>query len=273
MARSSEDFFSGLLSLVRAAWRGRGREILIRGVLTLLLAAGLVALLATSKYGFDFAAIWTYRGLLLKGLLLTLAATAVAYVLGFALGIVVALLRLSRRLVFRHLGDLYVEVFRSTPFLVQLSLFYFGIAPILGLDNKFVIGTISLALFAASYSGEIIRAGIESIDRGQVEAARSLGLSRGQTMRFVVLPQALKRMIPPLTGELIALTKESSLLFFIGVVELFAVANQAGADTYRYLEAFLVAGLCYMIINVPLSLLSRRLEKKLSTSGKAGDHL
>ncbi len=246
-------------------------RILIRIALTLLLAGAFTALLSTSDY--SFGAIWAYRSLLLKGLLLTLAATAAAYVLGFGLGIGVALLRLSRSIVPRHLGDLYVEIFRGTPFLVQLSLFYFGIAPMLGIDSKFLIGTVSLGLFAASYSGEIIRAGIESIERGQVEAARSLGLSRRQTMRYVVLPQALKRMIPPLTGELIALTKESSLLFFIGVVELFAVANQAGADTYLYLEAYIVAGFCYLLINIPLSLLSRGLEKRLSTSKTPGDHL
>lgn len=246
-------------------------RILVRVFLTLLLAGVLVALLWTSDY--RFGAIWAYRQLLFEGLLLTLAATAVAYVLGFGLGIGIALLRLSRSIVPRHLGDLYVEIFRGTPFLVQLSLFYFGIAPLMGIDNKFLIGTVSLGLFAASYSGEIIRAGIESIERGQVEAARSLGLSRGQTMRHIVLPQALKRMIPPLTGELIALTKESSLLFFIGIVELFAVASQAGADTYLYLEAYFVAGLLYLLINLPLSLLSRGLEKKLSTAQKAGGHL
>jgi polar amino acid transport system permease protein len=246
-------------------------RILIRIVLTLLLAGVVIVLLVRSDY--SFGAIWAYRTLLLKGLLMTLAATAAAYVLGFGLGIFVALLRLSRNIIFRHLGDMYVEVFRGTPFLVQLSLFYFGIAPLFGIDSKFLIGTVSLGLFAASYSGEIIRAGIESIERGQVEAARSLGLSRGQTMRHVVLPQALKRMIPPLTGELIALTKESSLLFFIGVVELFAVVNQAGADTYLYLEAYLVAGLCYMLINIPLSLISRGLERRLSTAERPGDHL
>jgi len=251
----------------------RSRELLVRVALTVVLCGALVGLLATSKVGFNFGAIWAYRLLLAKALLITLATTATAYVIGFPLGIVIAMLRLNRRLVLRHLGDMYVEVFRGTPFLVQVSVIYFGIAPLFGIDSKFVIGTVSLGLFAASYSGEIIRAGIESIERGQVEAARSLGLSRPQTMRHIILPQALKRMIPPLTGELIALTKESSLLFFIGVVELFAVASQAGADTYLYLEAYAVAGLLYASVNVPLSLVSRRLERRLSTAERPGGHL
>jgi polar amino acid transport system permease protein len=251
----------------------RSSEILIRTGITVLVVGGFVAALALSSYGFEFREILAYRGVLVKGLLITLAATGAAYVLGFGGGIVVALLRLNRRLPLRHLGDMYVEVFRGTPFLVQVSIFYFGIAPLLGIDSKFLVGTISLGLFAAAYTGEILRAGIESIDRGQVEAARSLGLSRRQTMRHIVLPQAFKRMIPPLTGELISLVKESSLLFFIGMVELFAVANQAGADTYRYLEAFLVAAGFYFLVNFPLSQLSRYLERRLTTSQQPGSHL
>jgi polar amino acid transport system permease protein len=173
----------------------------------------------------------------------------------------------------RHVGDLYVELIRGTPFLAQVTIAYFGIAPLLGLANKFLIGTLALGVFAAAYMGEIFRAGIESVDRGQVEAARSLGLSRVQSLRHVVFPQAFRRMIPPLTGELIALTKESSLLFAIGVVEMMAVARQVGADTYKNFEAFLVVAAMYLTLTVPLSLLARRLERRLKRSERTGVHL
>ncbi len=249
------------------------RELLVRAAITVAAVAAFVAALLLSRYRFDFEPTWRYRALYGKGLLVTLGATAVAFAIGMALGVGVALLRLSRRLAVRHLGDLYVEVIRGTPFLVQVTIAYFGIAPLLRLNDKFLVGTFALGAFAAAYMGEIFRAGIESVDRGQVEAARSLGLSRAQSLRHVVFPQAFKRMIPPLTGELIALTKESSLLFAIGLVEMTAAARQVGADTYKYLEASIVVAAMYLTLTVPLSLLARRLERRLKRSERTGVHL
>ncbi len=115
--------------------------------------------------------------------------------------------------------------------------------------------------------------GIESVERGQFEAARSLGLTRQQTLRHVVLPQAFKRMIPPLTSELIALTKETSLLWVIGVFEVTAAAKGAGAHTYAYLEAFLVAAGMYLLVTIPLSFLARNLERRLGYEATMGVHL
>ena len=250
----------------------RRRDLLVRAAITIGIVGALAVALHLS-YRFNFRPTWRYRGLFAEGLLRTLAATVVAFTLGVILGIGVALLRLSRRLAFRHIGDLYVEVVRGTPFLVQVTIAYFGVAPLVGLDDKFFVGTLALGIFAAAYMGEVFRAGIESVDRGQVEAARSLGLSRTQALQHVVFPQAFKRMIPPLTGELIALTKESSLLFAIGVVEMMAVARQVGADTYRNFEALLVVAAMYLTITVPLSLLARRLERRLKRSERTGVHL
>ncbi|MHC4849836.1 MAG: amino acid ABC transporter permease [Planctomycetota bacterium] len=229
--------------------------------------------LGRTDYPWDFGKIWEYRGQFLAGLGVTLGCTAVAYVIGLAGGVLVASARMSRNFVVRHLGDLYVEVIRGTPFIAQLFIAYFGIATIFEINNKWAVGTVALGVFAAAYIGEIIRAGVESIDRGQVEAGRSLGLSRARTMLHIVFPQAFKRMIPPLTGEVIALTKESSLLFAIGVVELMAAGRQAGADTYKTFEAYLVVAGFYLLITIPLSLLARRLERVLGTTQRAGAHL
>ncbi|MHC4578843.1 MAG: amino acid ABC transporter permease [Planctomycetota bacterium] len=248
----------------------RGRELLVRAAVTLGVVGLLAVALANSAYQWDFEVVGSRYKLYLWGLGMTLAATAVAFLTGLVCGVFVALARLARNLVLRHLGDLYVEIIRGTPFLVQVTIAYFGIAPLIGVDNKFFVGTVALGIFAAAYMGEIFRAGIESIERGQFEAARSLGLSRAQTLRYIVFPQAFKRMIPPLTGELIALTKESSLLFFIGVMELMARGRQVGADTYRQFESFVVVAAIYLTITIPLSLLARRLERKLGKSVRTG---
>jgi polar amino acid transport system permease protein len=251
----------------------RSREALLRVALTAVVVLAVVGALASASYDYEFDKIWRYRMLFLKGLGWTLAATATAYAIGLVVGVGVALARLSPVLAIRHLADLYVEVVRGTPFLAQLAIAYFGIAPLLGIDSKFVVGATALGLFAAAYIGEIFRAGIESVDRGQVEAARSLGMGRSQAMRHVVFPQAFRRMIPPLTGEAIALTKESSLLFFIGLVELMAVGRQVGVDTYDYLESYLVVAGMYLCLTVPLSLLARRLERKLGSGRRLESHL
>ncbi|MHC4407651.1 MAG: amino acid ABC transporter permease [Planctomycetota bacterium] len=244
-----------------------------RAGITIAIVAVIALALSRTDYPWNFGKIWEYRVRFLEGLGITLACTAGAYVLGLAGGVLVATARMSRNFAIRHVGDLYVEVIRGTPFIAQLFIAYFGIATIFQIDNKMAVGTVALGVFASAYIGEIIRAGVEAIDRGQIEAGRSLGLSRAQTMRHIVFPQAFKCMIPPLTGELIALTKESSLLFAIGVVELMAAGRQAGADTYKTFEAYLLVAGFYLLITIPLSLLARRLERVLGTTQRAGAHL
>lgn len=251
----------------------RSRELLVRVGVTAVVFALLAGALAMSPEPPDFSQAWAYRGQYVRGLGITILGTCAAYVIGLTLGIGVALARLSRTLWIRHLGDLYVEFIRGTPVLVLLMLAYFGIAPLIGLDNKLIVGIVTLGIFAAAYTGEILRAGIESVERGQFEAARSLGLSRRQTLRHVVLPQAFKRMIPPLTSELIALTKETSLLWSIGIFELTAAAKATSASTYKSMEAFLVAAGMYLCITIPLSFLARHLERRLGYEARMGVHL
>ncbi len=250
-----------------------GRQLLVRALITAAVAAGLVGVLASSNYAWNFRPSFEYRNLYLDGLLATLSATALAFAIGLCGGAGIALARMSRRLWQRHLGDLYVELVRGTPLLVQIMIAYFGLAPLLGIDSKFWVGTIALGAFAAAYMGEVFRAGIESVERGQFEAARALGLSRARTMRHVILPQAVKRMIPPLTGELIALVKESSLLFAIGVTEMMFAARQIASKTYKSFEPYLLVAAMYLTITIPLSLLARRLERRLGRSSRTLEHL
>lgn len=249
------------------------KAIAIRAGITLALATLFVGALTASNYRWDFGVVQRNWGNYVGALGKTLLATGVAFVLGLIVGIVVALARISRPLAIRHVGDLYVEIIRGTPFLVLLLIAVFCVRPLIGNPSRFWTGTVALGLFAAAYIGEIFRAGIESIERGQFEAARSLGLTRGATMRYVILPQAFKRMIPPLTGELIALTKESSLLYAIGVIELTYVAEQVGLKTTGGFEAYLAAAALYLAITIPLSLLARRLERRLGKSERSGVEL
>ncbi len=248
----------------------RAREYAIRAGITLAVAGVLVFALWASGYDWDFGEVRRNWRNYLTAVGNTLLATGVAYGLGLFVGVFVALARISRALAIRHVGDLYVAIIRGTPFLVLLMIAVFCVRPLVGNPSRFWTGTVALGLFAGAYIGEIIRGGIESIERGQFEAARSLGMTRGMTMRYVILPQAFKRMIPPLTGELIALTKESSLLYAIGVWELVFIAEQVGLRTAGGFEAYLVAAGIYLAINIPLALLARRLERRLGKTERSG---
>ena len=249
----------------------RAQETLVRFLVTAAVIAGFAVVLA--NYGPDFSNVWRYRSTYIKGLGVTLLVGFLAYALALVLGLVVATARLSRRVWARHLADLYVELVRGTPLLAQIMIWRYGVAVMLGIHSKIAVGVLSLAVFAAAYIGEIIRAGIQSVDRGQLEAARSLGLSRWQTLRTVVLPQALRRMIPPLTSELINVVKDSSLLMVIGVGELMWSARAAGAASYDYFEGFLLAAAAYLVVTFSLSMFTRHLERRLGRSERQGVHL
>jgi polar amino acid transport system permease protein len=163
----------------------------------------------------------------------------------------------------RELAELYVETFRGTPLLVQIYIFYFCIAAAVRFDNAVIIGIITLAFFSGAYISEMVRAGIESIDKGQIEAAKSTGLDYWQTMRHVIFPQALRRIIPPVTGQFVSLIKDSSLLSVISVRELTKASEVINATTYKTFEAYLPLAVLYLLLTYPLSQLTQRLERKL----------
>ena len=159
---------------------------------------------------------------------------------------------------------MYVQLIRGTPFLVQIYIWNFCIARLVGLEAAAVIGVLGLGTFAGAYITEIVRAGVESIDRGQWEAARSLGLSHRRTLSLVILPQAVRRMIPPLTGEAISLIKESSLLSIIGVAELTYQAGNMRAMTFDAFASLIPLAALYLCLTMPLSLLTLRLERRFA---------
>jgi polar amino acid transport system permease protein len=204
-------------------------------------------------------------GPLLWGLWTTLWISLAAGVFGLLVGLVTGLCRLSSNPTLRQLSTLYVELVRGTPLLVQVFIFYFFIGTVLNLSREFA-GVAALALFTGAYVGEIVRAGVQSIARGQNEAARSLGLTASQSMRHVILPQAFKRVLPPLAGQFISLVKDTSLVSVIAITELTKSGREAITTSFSTFEIWFCVAALYLVINLPLSQIAHRLERRLAQS-------
>ncbi|MDP9458242.1 MAG: ABC transporter permease [Actinobacteria bacterium] len=201
---------------------------------------------------------------LLEALFATLALALLAEILGIILGLALALLKLSRSRLLRFPAQVYVDVFRGTPLLVQLIIIYFT-TPLIGISftSLFYAGLVALTLNSAAYVAEIFRSGIESIDKGQMEAGRASGLSYTQTMRHIIVPQAFRRTIPPLTNEFVTLVKDTSLISVIGFTELLRWARVEQSSTFNG-SPLIVAALIYLAICLPLIYLAGRLERRLN---------
>ncbi len=200
--------------------------------------------------------------LLLAGARMTLEITALTLLIGVPLGLLVALMRLARFRPLSLAAMVYVEVVRGTPLLMQIYVIYF-VLPTLHLNfSNFVAAVAALSLNAAAYISEIFRAGIQSIDSGQMEAARSLGMDYRSAMRWVILPQAMRLVLPPLTNEAVALLKDSSLVSVVALSELMRVGKELATDTGKATTVYLAVALIYLIMTLPLTYLVRRLEAK-----------
>ena len=194
----------------------------------------------------------------------TLKVSLIALLIGLLLGIVICLAKISTIKVLNVLATIYVEVIRNTPILVQIMIIYFAL-PEVGISfAPFMSAIIALSINSGAYVSEIFRSGILAIDKGKMEAGRSLGLSYFQTMKFIILPQALKNSLPALGNEFISLVKESSIVYFVGVAEIMSAANTIKNATYETIGPYLIAAAIYFIITSVLSFLVKRLEKKLA---------
>lgn len=222
-----------------------------------------------------FAKIFTAQNMLfmLQCAGVSLAIAVCGLVIGVSLGTVGAMCKLSENKLLRFLSSAYVEFIRGTPMLLQI-LFLFLVLPwaykeITGtgfIANPYIIGTVAIGINSGAYSTELIRSGIQSIDKGQSEAAKALGLTNRQTMRHIILPQSFKRIIPPLVNEFIVLVKDSSLISTIGGVELLQSARRLGTNYYNYLIPLMLASVMYLIITVSISMISKKVEKRLAQS-------
>jgi polar amino acid transport system permease protein len=209
----------------------------------------------------DWSIIIHYFPFLLKGALLTLQISLVSLVAGLAVGLIAALCVLSKNLLLQGPARFYVWLIRSTPLLVQLFIIYFGL-PQFGLTlSPFWSGVLALALNTGAYNAETIRAGILSIPTGQIEAARSLGMGPALAMRRIILPQALRLIIPPLGNNFVILIKDTSLVSTITLVELTLTAQRLIGSTYKPFEMYLMAALLYAVLTTGATLLLRQVER------------
>lgn len=216
--------------------------------------------------GLDFTVVPSYFGALLMGAGWTVAITLCAGVLSFFGGIVFAVSALYGHWLVRLPLRGFAWLFMGTPLLLQLFLIYFGLIQV-GIDlPAFAAGVIGLGLHFAVYNSELIQASILAVDKGQYEGARTLGLSRGQTLRRIVIPQAVRAVIPPMGNNMIALLKDSALVSVIGVMELTLAAQQAISRTYRPFEFYLAAAACYYVVNLALEAGLRHLERRIAAS-------
>ncbi|MCG3087594.1 amino acid ABC transporter permease [Sporosarcina cyprini] len=204
----------------------------------------------------------TYEGFL-KAALVTLKLTAVALVLGTVLGILFALMKISKSKILQAIANIYISVIRGTPLIVQIMFLYYGITSIIVLSN-FWAGAIALGVHNGAYIAEIFRGAIQGIDRGQREASLALGMNRSQAMQRIIFPQALRRAIPPLGNQFIITLKDSSLVYVIGVTELFGLANREAASSFMPFETFMVVGLYYLVLVLIFTGLLRLYENKLN---------
>ena len=247
-----------------------------------------------------FERTWEYIDLFKEGLICTVSLSLLTVIFGFVLALLLAIMRLSNVRPFRFLGltkdghlreqgvlmvlsrfnplsfiaTVYVEVFRATPMLVQLFMIYYVVFGDIDLPSfkifgtirfeRFLPGVIALSLNSGAYLSEIIRSGIQSIDGGQTEAARSLGLSQVQNMRFVILPQAIKNILPAIANEFVTIIKESAICFTIGVQDIMSAVNSVKGATYRITEALVIATALYFCLTYPTSKVIAHFEKKMS---------
>jgi His/Glu/Gln/Arg/opine family amino acid ABC transporter permease subunit len=212
----------------------------------------------------DFGLVFQNIDAIFAAFLVTISLALMAEVIGIVLGMVVALVRISAPRVLQFLAQAYVDVFRGSPLLVQITILYFTL-PLVGIrfTSLFFAGLAALSLNGAAYVAEIFRAGIQSIDKGQMEAARASGLTYAQAMRHVIVPQAFRRVIPPLTNEFVALVKDTSLVSVIGLAELLRAARVLQSATFNG-TPLIAAALIYIAVCIPLIYLTNYLDRRLN---------
>lgn len=197
---------------------------------------------------------------------MTVELTAMAIVFGTGIGLFVALAKISSLKPLAYVGGLYTWVIRGIPLLLQLFFLYYGLPSIGIVLEPFTAAVIGLSVCGGAYIAEIIRAGILSIDKGQMEAALSMGMSYSQAMKRVILPQTYRRLLPPMANEFILLLKDTALVSTIAMVELMRSANHLSSSTFRPLEIYIVAGLLYLILTTFFTVVFDRLERRLAVS-------
>ncbi|MGI6453933.1 MAG: amino acid ABC transporter permease [Syntrophomonadaceae bacterium] len=212
-----------------------------------------------------FEIVWTHQSYFLVGALLTLKITVLSITFGLILGLILALLKMSSFKLGRFIAVAYIDFFRGTPLFVQILFLYFGVLPMLNITGNVTAAIVACSLNSAAYVAEIIRAGIQAVDKGQMEAARSLGMTNRQAMVYVILPQAFKIVIPPMINEFIMLLKDTSLVSVIAAEELTHRGKLLYSTTYEAVWIWGAVCVIYLIMTKILSILGDYVERRLAT--------
>ncbi|OSB08348.1 amino acid ABC transporter permease [Paraclostridium bifermentans] len=218
----------------------------------------------------NFSFLSDYSQFFIDGTKITIGISVCTLILGFLVGVIVCMARISRNKIFSILGSIYIEFLRGTPLLVQIYIIYFGF-PTIGIKfpdvgpipSEYISAIVALSINSSAYIAEILRSGIQSVDKGQMEASRSLGFDYSTSMRLVIIPQALKNVLPALANEFIVLVKESSIVSVIGIQDLMYSADIVKGNTYLAFEPLLVAAMIYFVLTFTLSKLVGLFELKL----------
>ncbi|MCP4116923.1 MAG: amino acid ABC transporter permease [Desulfobacteraceae bacterium] len=232
------------------------------GLVAIGIAWGVWTCFSALGYDLLWENVWNYRSNMIQGFFTTIAITLVSLIFSLVLGLFVGLARKSGIIMLRILCRVYIEVVRGTPLLVQVLVFFYVVAHAAGIDNRFFVGVCIMSTFSGAYIAEIVRSGIESIPGSQLEAARSLGLTQVQTYRYIVFPQVITRILPPLTGQAASLIKDSSLLSIISIREFTMAAREVNANTFSTLESYIPLAIGYLLITLPISFITARMEKR-----------
>lgn len=209
----------------------------------------------------NFSFLLEYFPFYLEGIKVTLLLSLLTVIFGTILGLIICILKLSKYKILKSIATIYVEIIRGTPLIVQLIIIHYGFDLNI---TEIASATIALSINSAAYISEIIRAGIVSINTGQMEAARSLGMNHFQAMKLIIIPQAIKNILPALGNEFIVLIKESAIVSYIGLADIMYKANQIRSITYLTLEPLLVAAIIYFIITFTISKFIQYFERKLN---------
>lgn len=230
--------------------------LLALAVLIVVVCVPFLLLDAPWKWG----TLWRYRQKFVDGYELTILISVCALALSMVFGLLSALAGRSRLLVLRHVNRVYIDLVRGTPLLVQILVLFYVTANAVGIDDRNVCGVLILSFSYGAYLSEIIRAGIESVGKSQLESARAVGLSTAQTYRYVIFPQAIRQILPSMAGQLVSLVKDSALLSTISVSEFTQQARETGTTTASELDCYLVLAVGYLVLTLPVAWLTRRLE-------------
>lgn len=215
-----------------------------------------------SSQVYHWEVLTTYRFVFLKGWLTTLILSLTSLGLSFIIGLIASLLRRSDILFFRYLSQIYIEIIRGTPLLVQLLFFFYVFASAVGLENRYVVGVVTLSLFSGAYIAEIFRSGMDSVRKTLIESAKAIGFTPWQTYRFVIFPISIRQILPPLTGQFASIIKDSSLLSILGISEFTYAAQQVSSASYSTLECYFPLAIGYLLLTFPISLISKYLENR-----------